>query len=1009
MTVMVGSSAAGLLALLEEDDHALKAHALHKLNEVVDAYWAEIADAIPLIESLSDDDQFPHKELAAFVASKCFFHLEEYGDALRLALGAGKFFDVNAKSQYTDTIIATCIDEYIALRTKREEPSDAVDPRLAAVVERMFERCYATGEFKQALGIALEARRLDQVEACITRAPDASQMLAYCFEVCRTIVASRDFRLQVYAVMVRLYRAHAATEYSGVCQCLQMLDNHADVTKLLEQLVRSAEPNDALVAYQVAFDLSANENQKFLLNIYHSLPSPPKPEEPTATPATTTETVAEASTAPVTAAPAATPAAVAAPVPAGAPSDYWARLDRLKLILSGEFLVDLSLDFLHRSSDSDPLLMKTIKTAVENRNSVLHHSAVIAHAYLNAGTTNDSFLRENLEWLGKATNWAKFTATASLGVVHKGHVRETMNLLAPYLSQGGVSASPYSEGGALYAMGLIHANKGLAGASSKTTMEYLRNALRNAGSDETVQHGACLGIGLCGLASHDYELYEELKNVMFTDSAVAGEGAGLAIGLVLLGAGSGARQGEIVKDLLAYAHDTKHEKIIRGAMMGIALMMYETEEQADALIEQLLRDKDPLVRYGGIYATAMAYVGTSNNTAIRRLLHVAVSDVSDDVRRAAVTCLGFVLFRTPVQVPKLVSLLSESFNPHVRYGACLAVGIACAGTAKNEATQLLEPLLDDPVDYVRQGALMALAMVLMQESEGRNSKVTDVREKILKHITDKHVTTMTKMGAILAQGILDAGGRNVVISLQSHNGFTKMASVVGLAVWAQHWFWYPLFHFLELSFQPTFCIGLNKDLKLPQNYVLQCNAKKSLFATPKRMEEKKEEKKELVATVVLSTTAKARARQAKQDAKEKKADAKLEPDAAKKDDAAAKEEKQDGDAMEVDAVGAANATPAASSDDKAAKKPAAAVKEPPTHTLKSPARVTLAQEQHMAFDPKQRYIPVMYPNQRASGVVVLRDTTPEEAEDVEAVKAPAAAGAELEADPPEPFEWEPPQ
>ncbi|KAJ0392565.1 hypothetical protein P43SY_010509 [Pythium insidiosum] len=995
MTVMVGSSAAGILALLEEDDHTLKAHALHKLNQVVDAYWAEIADAIPLIESLSDDDQFPHRELAAYVASKCFFHLEEYGDALRLALGAGKFFDVNAKSQYTDTIIATCIDEYIAARAKQAE--EAVDPRLTAVVERMFERCYATGEFKQALGIALEARRLDQVEACIKRSADASQMLAYCFEVCRTIVSNRDFRLQVYAVMVQLYRSHAPTEYSGVCQCLQMLDKHLDVTKLLEQLVRSHEPNDALLAYQVAFDLSANENQKFLLNIYHSLPAPPKPEEPAAATATAATTDTQ------TATPAAPTPAAAAPVPAGAPADYWERLERLKLILSGEFLVDLSLDFLHRSSDSDPLLMKTIKTAVENRNSVLHHSAVIAHAYLNAGTTNDSFLRDNLEWLGKATNWAKFTATASLGVVHKGHVRETMNLLAPYLSQGGVSASPYSEGGALYAMGLIHANKGLAGTSSKTTMEYLRNALRNAGSDETVQHGACLGIGLCGLASHDYEIYEELKNVMFTDSAVAGEGAGVAIGLVLLGAGGNARNGEIVKDLLAYAHDTKHEKIIRGAMMGIALMMYECEEHADALIEQLLRDKDPLVRYGGIYATAMAYVGTSNNTAIRRLLHVAVSDVSDDVRRAAVTCLGFVLFRTPVQVPKLVSLLSESFNPHVRYGACLAVGIACAGTAKNEAIQLLEPLLDDPVDYVRQGALMALAMVLMQESEGRNSKVTEVREKILKHITDKHVTTMTKMGAILAQGILDAGGRNVVISLQSHNGFTKMASVVGLAVWAQHWFWYPLFHFLELSFQPTFCIGLNKDLKLPQNYVLQCNAKKSMFAVPKRMEEKKEEKKELVATVVLSTTAKARARQAKQDAKEKKADAKTE--AVKKEDPAAKEEKQESDAMEVDAVGAANT---AVVDDKASKKPAP-VKEPATHTLKSPARVTLAQEQHMAFDPKQRYIPVMYPNQRASGVIVLRDTTPEEAEEVEAVKAPAAAGAELEADPPEPFEWEPPQ
>ena len=76
------------------------------------------------------------------------------------------------------------------------------------------------------------------------------------------------------------------------------------------------------------------------------------------------------------------------------------------------------------------------------------------------GTTLDTFLRENLEWLGKATNWAKFTAVASIGVVHKGHVHESMKLLQPYLPQGGRSSSPYSESGALYALGLIHANKG---------------------------------------------------------------------------------------------------------------------------------------------------------------------------------------------------------------------------------------------------------------------------------------------------------------------------------------------------------------------------------------------------------------------------------------------------------------------------------------------------------------------------------------------------------------------
>lgn len=52
-----------------------------------------------------------------------------------------------------------------------------------------------------------------------------------------------------------------------------------------------------------------------------------------------------------------------------------------------------------------------------------------SRSYMNAGTTTDTFLRENLEWLGRASNWAKFTATASIGVVHKGHIKESHNLL----------------------------------------------------------------------------------------------------------------------------------------------------------------------------------------------------------------------------------------------------------------------------------------------------------------------------------------------------------------------------------------------------------------------------------------------------------------------------------------------------------------------------------------------------------------------------------------------------
>ena len=37
---------------------------------------------------------------------------------------------------------------------------------------------------------------------------------------------------------------------------------------------------------------------------------------------------------------------------------------------------------------------------------------MFANSLMHCGTTVDTFLRENLEWLKKATNWAKFSATA---------------------------------------------------------------------------------------------------------------------------------------------------------------------------------------------------------------------------------------------------------------------------------------------------------------------------------------------------------------------------------------------------------------------------------------------------------------------------------------------------------------------------------------------------------------------------------------------------------------------
>lgn len=88
---------------------------------------------------------------------------------------------------------------------------------------------------------------------------------------------------------------------------------------------------------------------------------------------------------------------------------------------------------------------------------------------------------DNLDWLARATNWAKFTAAASLGVIHKGHVKEALNLMSAYLPKDSTGNSPYAEGGGLYALGLIHANHG------GDIIEYLINQLRSTSTQTEVR------------------------------------------------------------------------------------------------------------------------------------------------------------------------------------------------------------------------------------------------------------------------------------------------------------------------------------------------------------------------------------------------------------------------------------------------------------------------------------------------------------------------------------------
>ena len=893
------------------------------------------------------------------------------------------------------TILSRCLDTYIASRVRAaeegREDDDGIDSRLTSVVERLFDRCLADGQAEQAVGIALESRRLDRLESAISGSPDPSRTLTYAFNVTQNLVATRSFRERVLRLVVAHYEKVASPDNAAICRCLSFLGDVDEVAHVLIRLLMGSE-DDVLQAYQIGFDLVEAELQAFIAAVREKLkaasPGAPAPLAEAAE-VEVDDVAMEGTEEPLLAA--AAPAAAPAPV-----NPLTERFDRFDSVVSGDVPIELERRFLALRNASDLQILKNIKAGIEPRNSVCHSATVFANAIAHAGTGVDTFLRDNLDWLAKATNWAKFSATAGLGVIHRGSLAKSRSLVSPYLpsAPGGSSPSPYSEGGALYALGLIHINHGHG------VRQFLLDSLRGS-QHEVVQHGACLGLGIAGLGSEDAEAFEDVKNILYMDSAVAGEGAGLALGLLFAGTGT-----DRAAEMLAYAHDTQHEKIIRGLAVGLAVVNYGREEAAETTIEAMTRDSDPILRYGGMFTIGLAFRGTANNGAIQKLLHYAVSDVSDDVRRSAVMNLGFVLAAAPEQCPRIVALLAESYNPHVRYGAAMAVGIAAAGTGLRDAVALLEPMLRDSVDFVQQGALVAMALVMMEQPESRQKAL---RDRINALHGNRGAETMARMGSIMAAGILDAGGRNATVAMRSQSGYFRRTSVIGLALFVQYWYWHPLSYTLSMSLAPTALIGVDATLAAPKDFEARCDCKPSLFAYPAPVTVEDKKSKEKLPTAVLSTTVRAKARAAKKEKSKDQSDDKI-------------------DAMDTEG-GTGTGAKKESDGDKASK--AAKEPEPTSFKLENPARVVPGQRRYVGFISDSRWKPV---RPSPSGFVVLKNTTPGESveylfqEDKKPAPAvdgatpdtdtanaptqPANAGAATAADgdeppPPEPFEYVP--
>jgi 26S proteasome regulatory subunit N2 len=392
----VTTTASGYLALLNEPDDTLRAIALTKLLSVVDVLWHEIAEALPDLEALAEDTETTSdtkvRQTAAAVASRVFFHLEEPQQALRLALLAGEeYFDAKSTSSqqqptsspYVERLISAAFDAYVKARKievgeievdtaaekKTYEDDGLTVSALQPFVHRLLENSCSAGKYDHALGIAFEARETDKVQLILQQSGPSLPLLRYTLQTATTCIASKQFRIQTYQVIANLWlsvfqsspkdRLIAGYDLVTVYQLLYQADK---VGSVLLELLSSSIQEEVLAAYQLCFDLMDTADQAFIQQVAVHI--------------------------------------VGDSVP----------IQQALRVLRGGFYSELALSFLYKQSNADRHIMETLKKSLEerssgSRSSILHNASVMAHAYLYAGTTNDSFLRDYLDWMKKASNW----------------------------------------------------------------------------------------------------------------------------------------------------------------------------------------------------------------------------------------------------------------------------------------------------------------------------------------------------------------------------------------------------------------------------------------------------------------------------------------------------------------------------------------------------------------------------------------------------------------------------
>ena len=115
------------------------------------------------------------------------------------------------------------------------------------VVNKMFERCFSDKAYKQAIGIAIESRRLEVLKRAILMSEeDLDETLAYVHQVTHDTITIKEYRREILELLIEIYQAKSS-DYFNLTNCQFFINDPEATAVLLTKLLESDD--DTLKAY----------------------------------------------------------------------------------------------------------------------------------------------------------------------------------------------------------------------------------------------------------------------------------------------------------------------------------------------------------------------------------------------------------------------------------------------------------------------------------------------------------------------------------------------------------------------------------------------------------------------------------------------------------------------------------------------------------------------------------------------------------------------------------------